>query len=250
VSNGVQSAAAHKILLFGCGGIGKSELASLLSMVGIDPLFIDLESGTKFLDVVRTEPQYWDELRSVLHDKIALEPFGAVVIDSLTKAEELALAWTLANVKHEKGHAVNSIEGYGYGKGQVHLYETMMLLLGDLDAVARSGRHVVMICHDCVTEVPNPVGENYIRWEPRLASPASGKNSIRHRVKEFSDHALFIGYDVAVDKEGKAQGVGSRAIYCQERPAYMAKSRTLSDTIIYAKGSPLLWQELFSKENV
>ena len=248
ISRGLQ-VAAHKIVVYGPGGCGKSSLAASLARVGIEPLFLDLESGTKFLDVARMEPQSWDELRAALHDQDLLRSsFGAVVIDSGTKAEEMAMEWMLANVKHEKGHTCQSIEDYGYGKGYVHLYETFMLMLGDLDAVARSGRHIVMICHDCTETVPNPASDDYIRYAPRLQSPASGKFSIRNRVREWTDHTLAIMFDVAIANDGKAKGTGTRAIYCQERPTHVAKSRTLSDTIIYTKDSPTLWQALFNKE--
>ena len=168
VSRGLQSA-AHKIVLYGAGGIGKSKLASLMSQVGIEPLFLDLEAGTKFLDVARIEPQTFDEMRQALRDSQLLASFGAVVVDSGTKAEELATAWMLANVRHEKGTSCESIEDYGFGKGFTHLYETFMLLLGDLDAVARSGKHVVIICHDCTSTVPNPASADYIRSQAALA---------------------------------------------------------------------------------
>jgi hypothetical protein len=247
ISRGVQ-ATAHKIVQYGPGGIGKSKLASLLSLVGIEPLFIDLENGTKFLDVARIEPQSLDELRAALHDSQLLAPFGAVVLDSGTKAEELATAWMLANIRHEKGTLCESIEDYGYGKGYTHLYETFMLLLGDLDAVARGGRHVVMICHDCTATVPNPASADYIRYEPRLQSPASGKFSIRNRVREWCDHMLYIGYDVAVGSDGKAKGSGTRAIYTTERPTHVSKSRTLNETIPYTDGDPAIWNRLFNKE--
>ena len=246
VNRGIQ-AAAHKIVIYGGAGIGKSKLASLMSLVGIEPLFLDIESGTKFLDVARIEPQSFDELRAALHDTALIEPYGAVVIDSGTKAEELAIAWTLANIKHENGKSVSSIEGFGYGKGFTHAYETFMLLLGDLDAVARSGRHVVMICHACTAAVPNPAGVDFIRYEARLQSPASGKFSIRNRVTEWADHQLFIGYDLAVE-DGKAKGSGTRAIYTTERPTHVAKSRTTNETIIYQDGDASLWAKLLNKE--
>jgi hypothetical protein len=219
-----------------------------MAQVGIDPLFLDLEAGTKFLDVARVEPATWEEMRSVLHDPQLLQPFGAVVIDSGTKSEEMALEWMLANIRHEKGQTCDSIEDYGYGKGYTHLYETFMLLLGDLDAVARSGKHVVMICHDCTETVPNPASDDYIRFSPRLQSPASGKFSTRNRVREWTDHTLFIGYDVAIGNDGKAKGTGTRAIYTTERPQHVAKSRTLNETIIYNKDSADLWVKLFGKD--
>lgn len=198
----------------------------------------------------RIEPtiETWSELRSVLQSPDVLKDFGAVVIDSGTKAEELAIEWTLENVMHEKGHKVSGIEGYGFGKGMTHVYETFLQLLGDLDAIARRGKHVILIAHECVANVPNPQGEDWIRYEPRLQSPASGKSSIRHRVKEWCDHLIYVGYDTIVDKEGKAKGGGTRTIYPVERPTHWAKSRTLASPIVYAKGDASLWQQLLNKE--
>lgn len=189
----------------------------------------------------------WTQLRSVLHNPAFFEGFDAVVIDSLTKAEEMATAWVLANVPHEKGHFVSSIEGYGFGKGLTHIYETFMQLIGDLDSLARRGKHIICTAHECVSNVPNPSGEDWIRYEPRLQSPASGKNSVRHRVKEWCDHMLFISFDTFVTNEGKAQGSGTRTIYPVEMPTHLAKSRSLASPIPYPQGSAELWKQLFKK---
>ncbi len=250
ISRGVKKNVGHKIVIYGPGGVGKSELCALLSTIDIEPLFVDVEEGTLFLDVARVSPtpRSWDEVRAIYRNRELLEPFGAVVTDSFTKLEEQAVAWVLANIKHEKGHHVSSVEGYGFGKGLTHIYETFIQILGDLDAVSRMGKHVVAICHDCTSEVPNPGGENWIRYEPRLQSPSSGKNSIRHRVKEWCDHLLYIGFDIAVNEDGKAQGSGTRAIYPTELPTHWAKSRLLSEPIPYAQGDANLWRQLFEKE--
>jgi len=239
----------HKLVIYGPGGVGKTALCSLLPQVGVEPLFIDLDDGTRFIDVARLEwtPRTFDEVRAVLHDQTAIEPFGAVVIDSFTKLEELAIASTLENVPHEKGHHVNSIEGYGWGKGYTHTYETFLTILGDLDAISRTGRHVIGVCHDCTANVPNPAGEDWIRWEPRMQSPPSGKGSIRHRIKEWSDHLLFIGFDQAVNVDGKAIGSGTRTIYPTELPTHWAKSRTLREPIPFVENDPKLWQLLLGK---
>lgn len=249
VSRGVK-AAAHKVVIYGPGGVGKSELASLLRLVNIDPLFLDVEDGSRFLDVARISPtpETWEEVRAVLHDAAMLEPFQAVVIDSATKLEELAVAWTLANVPHEKGHVVASIEAYGWGKGYTHVYETFLQVLGDLDAIARGGRHVILTAHDCTANVPNPAADDWIRYEPRLQAPPSGKGSIRHRLKEWTDHLLYIGFDVAVDGDGKAKGGGTRTIYPTEMPTHWAKSRTLSEQVPYRQGDPAIWRKMFGIE--
>lgn len=237
------------MLIYGAGGTGKTSMAASLNQVGVSPFFIDLEEGSRFLNVARCDPtpQTFDELRQVLQDETLWDGFNAVVIDSLTKAEELAVAWTLANVPHEKGHHVNSVEGYGFGKGLTHVYETFLLLLGDLDAHIRKGRHVICIAHECTANVPNPSGEDWIRYEPRLQSPGSGKASIRHRAKEWCDHMLYIGYDAAVNKDGKAVGCGSRCIYPTELPMWWAKSRSLADPVPYQKDDAEIWRRLFAK---
>ena len=231
---------------YGPGGIGKTKLASLLKLVGINPLVLDLEGGSNFLDVQRIAGiESFQELRDVLRDEQLLAPFGAVVIDSFTKAEELAIRHTLETVKNDGGQYVDGIEGYGFGKGYTHAYETFLKLLGDLDGLARKGKHIVGICHDCTANVPNPHGEDWIRYEPRLQNTPKG--SIRHRVREWCDHLLFVGYDVAVGKDGKGKGAGTRTIYPTEMPTHMAKSRFLSDPIVYQDGQPDLWKALFSK---
>lgn len=237
---------AQRIGLFGSGGIGKSKLASLLKDVGIRPLFIDVENGTKFLDVDRIgNIETWQELRDILHDDDLLAPFDAVVIDSLTKADEMAAAHTLATVPNAKGNLVQRLEEYGFGKGNVHCYETFIKILGDLDAIIRANKHVIVICHDCKAKVPNPGGEDWIRYEHRL--PETDKAPTRSRVFEWCDHFFFIGYDIAVNDEGKAKGTGTRAIYATEMPTHRAKSRDIQEPIVYHDGDPELWRLLFGK---
>ena len=235
-------------MIYGPGGVGKTSLAALLAKVGIRPRFIDLEQRSGFLDVSRVECDTWEDMRDELHSPAG--DFGAVIVDSGTKAEELATAWTLTNILHEKGYPVTTgINGYGFGKGLTHVYETFLNLIGDLDTHIRAGRHAVLICHDCVANVPNPAGEDWKRYEPRLQSPESGKASIRHRVKEWADHVLFVTYDVAVSKLGKAEGSGSRTIYPAERATWWAKSTKLVEPIVYEKNDPAVWQQLFAKGN-
>ena len=37
--------------------------------------------------------------------------------------------------------------------------------------------NVILICHDCTATVPNPTGEDWLRYEPRLQSPGSGNRT-------------------------------------------------------------------------
>lgn len=221
-------------------------MAANISQLGLKVLFVDADTGSAKLDVSRVEGiDNFDDLRSLLCSDLP-QQFDALVFDTLTKIEEWAIAWTLKNIKHEKGHAVTSIEDYGWGKGIVHVYETFLRLIGDFDAQVRRGKHIITVAHECVANVPNPAGEDWSRYEPRLQSPASGKSSIRHRIKEWADHMLYIGYDTLV-KDGKALGGGTRTIYPTEMPSWWAKSRSLSMPIPYAKDSAELWNLLLER---
>lgn len=243
----VPSAAGHRILLYGPGGIGKTTLAA--NAPG-RVVFFDLDESLarlRGLPTVRVVPHVhcWADLRAALQAP-GWDGVDFIVIDSLTRAEELAVADTLANVVQD-GKRSTSLEGYGYGKGYGYVFDTFLPLLGDLDRHCRAGRNVILICHDCTTPVPNPAGEDWLRYEPRLQSPTSGKASIRLRVREWADHVLFVGYDVAVNKDGKGQGAGTRTLYPSELPHCMAKSRTVRDPMSVGEFPAAVWEYVLNK---
>lgn len=231
----VAQSSGHRVVLYGPGGIGKSTLACLLDG---ETVFIDAEEslpilksnlvkiGVKIPEVFSAKN--WPELIAGLKAP-GWDGVNNIVLDTGTKAEEWATLHTLATVHHDKGHKVHRIEDYGFGKGYQHISDTFMPLLALFDSHARAGRNVIILAHDCTANVPNPAGEDWIRYEPRLQNPKSGNGSIRLKIREWADHVLFLGYDVAVGKDGKAQGHGSRTIYTAEKPFCMAKSRTASD---------------------
>lgn len=245
IKSGVGSP-VKRIGIYGSGGIGKSSLASLLAKIGVNPVFIDIESGTHDLDVQRVDGVHrFDDLRAALQTHDLFPAGSAVVIDSATAAERWATDWTLANVKSDKGATVTSIEGYGWGKGYQHLYETFLLMLGDLDQLYRRGVNVILIMHEVKANVPNPTGDDWIRYEPRLQ--VTPKSNIQAVVKEWLEHLFYVGYDVAVNTDGKGIGAGTRTIYPIEMPTHIAKSHTLRDPIPYIENDPTIWKQLFNK---
>jgi len=240
----IPDAAGHRVVIYGSGGIGKTTLAAQMPA---PVAFIDLDVSLPILSARLKAQGFagnvcpvdgvtdWATLLAALNAD-GWDAVRTIVVDTATRAEKLCEDWIIANVPNDKGAKVANIEGYGFGKGYVIKERTFAALLGALDRHAKAGRNVVLICHDCVANVPNPGGEDWLRSEPRLQNPKGGAASIRAAVKEWCDHMLFIGYDVAA-KDGKGKGAGTRTMYTAERPHCMAKSRTTTDAFALADGA-------------
>ncbi len=240
--------AGQRIGIYGPGGIGKTSLACLAP--GPVAIF-DFDNSLTVLrpegDIQVVQAATWDEVRAALQAP-GWQNIHTIVLDSVTRLEELAVAHTLKTVPMERGTFVSSVEGYGYGKGYQHVFDTFLPILNDLDAHARAGRNIIMVMHDCTCNVPNPAGDDYIRYEPRLQSPTSGKASIRLRLREWLDHLFFVGYDIAVDKTtGLATMGGSRAIWTEEKSFCMAKRHMLlKPSYVYNVNDNQIWKEVFN----
>ena len=248
MSHGVQHG-PQRIVLYGPAGSGKSTACANAQKIGIKPLFLDLDNGSGELDVARIDPtpETFDEVRQILHGQALQGDHDMFVIDSFTRLERLIDRWVLENKKDSNGRYVSSIEGFGFGKGYTYIFEAFLLVLGDLDAIIRAGKHVVGVCHNCTAEVPNPDGETYIRYEPRLQQPAKIAQ-LRCQVIEWCGHLLFLDFDIAVNEKGKAVGGGTRTIYPEPRPSHLAKSHILSEPIVCEHDSAEIWNLLLKGE--
>lgn len=234
---------AHRTMVYGVGGIGKTSLAA--SAPGV--VMIDLEGGTEDIDVQRVSGiKTWADLRAVLHSDV-FDNAKAIGIDSFSRAEEMCRQHVIETVRTDKGNVVTSIEGYGFGKGYTHLVEEWRRLLADLEVHYGKGRDIVAVAHGNIGKTPNPTGDDYIRHEPRLTHVE--KASVRNVTIEWCDHVLFIGYDVA-SIDGKGKGSGSRAIYSTEEATHIAKSRTLDPKpYVFNKGDASIWDKMRNQSN-
>ena len=228
----------EKITAYGESGMGKTTLAALAP----NPIFLGLDDGgRKIRNGITGEPirhipgiETFEDVRDALHQANIWSAGVTAVIDTVTKLEELAEPYMFATIKKDKGGTVQSLEGYGFGKGYKHSLDTMRLGLQDLDALVRRGVNVILICQQQAVKIANAEGSDYIQNGPKLHHNA--QHSTRLQVCEWSDHVVRIGYtnqSVAVTGDntvGKVRGSTDRVVcVCPENPSYVAKSRTMGN---------------------
>lgn len=212
---------AIKTVIYGPEGIGKSTFASRF----LDPLFIDTEGSTKYMDVKRLPaPSSWSMLlQEVQYVKSTPGLCRTLVIDTADWAEQMCIQQICAQ-KNWGG-----IEDAGWGKGYTYLAEEFGKLLNLLEDVVKSGINVVVTAHAQMRkfEQPDELG-SYDRWELKLQKKTAPM------VKEWADMVLFANYKtivVNVDGQGaikgknKAQGAGQRVMYTTHHSCWDAKNR-------------------------
>ena len=217
--------AAKKIVIYGPEGIGKSTFAAQFP----DPIFIDAEGSTAFMDVARTpKPSSFAMLLEQIKYFIANpQMLRTLVIDTADWAERMCTDDLLL------AYNKKSIEDFGYGKGYVMVYEqfgSMLNLCTTL--VERCGVNVIITAHAWMRkfEQPDEMG-SYDRWELKLGQKTSSRTS--PILKEWADILLFANYKtyvVNVDDKGAAKGKnkvqgGKRVMYTTHHVCWDAKNR-------------------------
>lgn len=214
ITTGIQQTAL-KVVIYGPEGIGKSTMAAAFP----DPVFIDTEGSTKYMDVARlpkptSAAMLLDEVRWARDNSSQL---GTLVLDTADWAEQMISADLCARNKK------SSIEDFGYGKGYTYLSEEFGHLLNLLEEVVNRGVNVVVTAHAQMRkfEQPDEMGA-YDRWELKLQKKTAPL------LKEWADMLLFANYKTYAVRtnEGKvkAQG-GSRVMYATHHPCWDAKNR-------------------------
>lgn len=217
------TAQAVKAVIYGPEGIGKTTLASKFP----DPLFIDIEGSTKYLNVKRVspDPQTWEELLSYIKE-VSGSPdvCKSLVIDTADWAERLCVSYIL------RKNNWTTIEAPGFGRGYREVNEEFGKLLDLLSLVADKGINVVVTAHSRISkfEQPDEMG-TYDRYTLKLFD--SPKSSNAALLKEWADLLLFCNYKTFVvkpdDRVGGSQKLrgGKRVMYANHTPAFDAKNR-------------------------
>jgi energy-coupling factor transporter ATP-binding protein EcfA2 len=223
----------EKVVIYGKSGIGKTSLAAQIP----GAIFIGLDDGgRKITNPITGQPvkavqgitSVYD-LRDALN-QASLWPDGcSIVIDTVTKFEELSEAYLFENYKTKKGTAT-SMRDFGWD-GAGYLLDTLRLLLTDLDPHIRKGHNVILLSQLAQVRVANAEGTDYLEDGPKLQH--NNQYSSRTELCEWSDHVLRVGYlDSTVIREegkkvGKVSGDETRAVFSGGARHFIAKSRPI-----------------------
>lgn len=250
-----------KVVIYAASGQGKTTLGSMAP----EPVFIGVDDGTRLVRDPRTNTalnaitgiESFADIRDAVRQKGLFAGKKSLVIDTITKVEELSDEYVFDNYTLDGGKRVNSIEGYGWGKGYRHSLEVMRLLLQDLDLLVRQGVNVVLLAQEASATMANAGGTDFLQAGPKLYH--TKQHSTRLQVQEWADHVFRIDYlDTTVAAaSGAAKGKiatrdTTRGIFTDAARHYFAKSRPLADgstlppVISFAdKSDDSLWQLMF-----
>lgn len=204
-----------KAVIYGLEGTGKSTLAAHTP----NPLFLDTEGGTTYLDVNRID-QFtgWEGLLNTI-EEVARDPSccATLVIDTADWAEQMAIKHICEKYKQ------TGLESFGFGKGYTYLAEEFARMLRACENVLASGRNVVIVAHARVRkqELPEEMGA-FDHWELKLSRQCAPL------LAEWPDLLLFVSYKTFVsgtESGSKKASGGKRVMYATHHPCWDAKNR-------------------------
>jgi len=204
--------------MIGVEGVGKSSAGAKMPK----PIFLCGESGLvgpQFAETPSYTPHSWEDVLDFL-DYLATEAHGyrSIVVDTVDWLEPILYAYICQR------DGKSGVEDYGFGKGYVIACDEFRRFLSKLESVNKAGMSVLALTHCHVKPFQNPVGENYDRYEPKLAKQISGL------LKEWADAILFARFEVFAVKgrnENKAKGFGgeNRVVHTTHSAGWDAKNR-------------------------
>ena len=225
---------ARRFLIYGQESVGKTTLAAYAPK----PIFIDLEEGSHELNVDRilfdgdqvSPPNYEDFLSAIVNLSTEDHDYQSLVIDSVDRLESLIWDYCLRRDSgkegplNKSGRKLDSIEGYGYGKGYVVALDVFRALLVHLEMLQRRrGMNIIIIGHTHIRPFKNPEGDDYDRYWLRVHAGMAGQ------IKEWVDvvgFACFEAFGKGSDKrKAKGYATGRRLLKLIHAAAYDAKSR-------------------------
>lgn len=198
-------------MLYGAPGVGKTTFAAESS----NPVFLDLERGTDFLDVARVhvDGTIKETIRELYRQR---SEFDTLVIDSYTALEKLMVKEFCTE------NAVQSIEAFDrkdYGRATKEWRKKVVDTIADLRAFQNVGKNVLLVAHSAIRQVTDTLSqETYDRTQFHC------DKENHEYILSLLDGCFFLRMKTVVD-ERKATGNGARVLMTQDKPQFVAKSR-------------------------
>lgn len=216
-----------RIVIYGPHGVGKNTFLASAPK----PVLIDIEGGHPSGSPIDAFPQA-KTFQDVIDAMGALysedHDFETLGVDSLDWLEPLVWAETIRRNNETPGAKQwNSIEDAGYGKGYVATLDVWRDYFEAVNALRNDkGMAVIQTAHAEVKRFDSPETEPFDRYQIKLDKRASAL------VQEHADMVLFANFKTAVTttevgmkRIARGVGAGTRVIYTEERPAFLAKNR-------------------------
>ena len=222
------------VVIYGVPGIGKTQLAAEAP----DTVWIQFQGETPPAGV---EVEGWDDITTYAEVSDAIgsliseeHTFKTLVLDATTGLETAIQKEACAR------NGWQNIEDPGFGKGYVAASAIWGELLEGLNILRKEkGVAIVVIDHCEIFRFDSPTTDPYSRYKidiHKLALPL---------VEAGADLIAFMNYrvtlkekDVGFNKKvSHGEGGGSRVIYVEERPGFIAKNRYgMPPEIAFKKG--------------
>lgn len=223
-----------RILVHGVAGIGKTSLAAEFP----NPVMIDTEEGAPAgvdMATFGLMNSYGDVTEAMGALATGDHEFQTMVLDSVDGLEGMIWRETCA-----RNHW-DSIETPGYGKGYLAADAVWNEFMAGCDYLRREkGMTIILLAHSDVKQFDEPGKSPYSRFDLRMHKRGAAILTDR------CDYILFVGSKTEIKeteagfnkKHTHAEGGGTRWIFSDARPAFIAKNRSLNmpAQILFKKG--------------
>lgn len=223
------------VIIHGNNGMGKSTLAAEFP----NPVYLSTRGESTPDDVDLPSlglVESWKDVSEMI-DALLGEghEFQTLIVDTADGLEPVVWGETCRRNKW------SSVEDPGYGKGYVAADEVWSELIAGFEEL-RIGRGmcIVLIVHSKVSSHEEPGSQPYKRYDLNLHTRAD------HLIRNWSDYIFFVNTKVSIKeteagfnkRNAHAEGGGTRWIYTDARPGFVAKNRctAIPDQILYKKG--------------
>jgi len=223
------------IILYGAAGVGKSTLASFAP----NPIFLDVENGTKKLNVNRISgiKDFDDFLDCFKLNEI--KQYDTIVIDSIDFLEQMIFEHVCNQ------HGKKTITDFDYGKGFELAQRKWVTLLKSFKSLLENhNKNIIFIAHEQIKRFDNPLAESFDRYSLRLNQKSSSY------IVAQVDAVLFVSKSFTFkeldDKRKIPREEMGRKIYTQETASILAKSRYSLNSVITIGNSKDEYQKFYS----